>query len=205
MNSVPNREAYLLLTTIMQRVGMRRGIFLARLAELGYEISDDAFTNWGRAGRAFPRNWTLLCAMVDVLRQSPHTARCTAAEALSFLSLVELPFTEIPAVASLFPAAEFHAALQYYLPARLGEPREPKAGYSSVRNTMGDQGMAQGGASTKCVGCPDLEAEVPLRNGQADGAGGRQARQSQVGAQIRYDKDRPDGHSEIAGCGGESG
>lgn len=87
MKSVPNRDAYLLLTKLMQRVGMRRGEFLARLAELGYEISDDTFTNWGRAGRAFPRDWTLLRAIVDVLRQSPLTARCTAAEALYFLVL----------------------------------------------------------------------------------------------------------------------
>jgi hypothetical protein len=120
-----NREAYLLLTAIIQRIPLRRVEFLARLAARGHMVNDAALTNWGRAGRAFPRDWVLLRDIVAVLCDGPPATRCTAEEALRFLSLVELPFSELAAVAWHFPSHEFHTALQPYLPdclvARLNE------------------------------------------------------------------------------------
>jgi hypothetical protein len=132
MSHAANREAYLLLTTLIQRAGLRRADFLGRLIELGYEASDDALTNWGRTGRAFPRDWGLLRALVAVVSEGEPTTRCRAEEALRFLSLVELPFSELAAVANMFPPAEFHLALEPYLPSYLATrllSRTRAAGY----------------------------------------------------------------------------
>ena len=60
----PNQAAHLLLTHLIERVGLNRRSFLERLADLGYAFSDDDFTNWGRGGRSFPRNWSALRAMI---------------------------------------------------------------------------------------------------------------------------------------------
>ena len=118
-NGTPNHEAHLLLGSMINRAGLRKAEFLASLAELGYCVSDDTFTNWGRRGRAFPRDWALLRAMLHILR-GPHLAqRCSAADALRFCHLTELPFSELDAVAQLFSAEEFEEALLPYLPASL--------------------------------------------------------------------------------------
>ncbi len=111
-----NREAYLLLGMLIDRTGMRRAGFLARLAELGYEVSDDALTNWGRPGRSFPRDWPLLRALLAVVSDPSLERRCTVAEGLRFLALTELPFTELGSLANIFPVDELVAALMCYLP-----------------------------------------------------------------------------------------
>ena len=95
---------------------MRRTGLLARLADLGYHISDDSFTNWGRPGRAFPRDWSLLRALIAVVSDRQLPGRCTAAEGLRFFTLTELPFAELRALAALFPAEELSEALRGYLP-----------------------------------------------------------------------------------------
>lgn len=76
--------------------------------------------------------------MVDVLRRSRHMAHCTATEALYFLRLVELPFTDLTAVAGLFPVSEFYAALQPYLPASPGSLLEQEVGVSCFCNSHND-------------------------------------------------------------------
>jgi len=111
-----NREAYLLLGMLVERVGMRRAEFLARLAGRGYEVSDTTFANWGRPGRAFPRDWPLLQAMISILSDPTDAHRCTAAEALRFLVLTEMPFAELGALAGLFPSDELGKALANYIP-----------------------------------------------------------------------------------------
>src|SRR5215212_1830514 len=118
MKPTPNQEAHLLLTRLIERVGLNRRSFLERLADLGYAFSDDDFVNWGRAGRTFPHDWAALRAMMQVLTrdQSPNR-RCTAGEALQLLALVRMPFAELHAAAALFSAAEFTAALTAYIPA----------------------------------------------------------------------------------------
>jgi hypothetical protein len=112
-----NQEAHLLLTRLIDRVGLNRRGFLDRLADLGFACSDDDFKNWSRAGRAFPRDWQALRAMIQVVTQEqPAQRRCTAAEALRFLSLVGMPFAELQPIAELFSPDEFSTALSAYLP-----------------------------------------------------------------------------------------
>lgn len=123
-NGTPNHEAHLLLGSLISRAGLRKAEFLASLAELGYCVSDDTFTNWGRRGRAFPRDWALLRAMLHVLRGSRLAQQCSAADALRFCQLTELPFSELRAIAGLFPAEEFEEALLPYLPANLSRRLE---------------------------------------------------------------------------------
>jgi hypothetical protein len=114
----PNQEAQLLLTRLIDRVGLNRRSFLARLAELGYLFSDYDLVNWGRAGRSFPNDWPALRAMIQVVTEGqPATRRCTAAEALRFFGLVGMPFPELRSSAALFPADEFSSALAPYMPA----------------------------------------------------------------------------------------
>lgn len=117
----PNHEAYLLLRVVVERVGMWKSEFLARLAELGYSISDDTFTNWGRPGRAFPRDWPMLRAMVCIISDPTLRQRCTAPEALRFFRLTGLPFSELQSLEQLFPTDEFTRALIPYLPESLIE------------------------------------------------------------------------------------
>jgi hypothetical protein len=117
----PNHEAYLLLGGLIDRAGLRKYEFLARLADLGYCISDDTFTNWGRLGRTFPRDWSLLRAMLRILSEPGLDQRCSASEALRFCYLTGLPFSELQALAQLFPAGEFELALIPYLPESLVE------------------------------------------------------------------------------------
>jgi hypothetical protein len=105
----------------MDRGGLRKAEFLARLADRGYCVGDDTFTNWGRPGRTFPRNWPLLQAMLEILSDPALEQRCTAAEALRFCALTGLPFAELHALAQLFPGEEFMQALLPYLPAHLAE------------------------------------------------------------------------------------
>ena len=103
-------------------MGLNWRSFLERLADLGYAFSDDDFVNWGRAGRTFPRDWAALHAIVQVLtRDQPPSRRCTAGEALQVLALVGMPFAELHALAALFSAAEFSAALTTYIPTIPGE------------------------------------------------------------------------------------
>jgi hypothetical protein len=118
----PNQEAHLLLTRLIERVGLNRRSFLERLADLGHAFSDDDFVNWGRAGRTFPRDWAALHAIVQVLtRDQPPSRRCSANEALQLLALVGMPFAELHRLAALFSAAEFSAALTTYIPTIPGE------------------------------------------------------------------------------------
>lgn len=96
---------------------MSKATFLARLADLGFIYSDDDFTNWARSGRLFARrNWSAVCAMIQIVANPTVQGCCTAAEALGFLALVELPFTQLHLIAPLFPSDEFAAALLTYLP-----------------------------------------------------------------------------------------
>jgi hypothetical protein len=119
--STPNAncEAHLQLGMLMERAGIRKTELLARLWELGYEVSDDTFTNWGRKGRAFPRDWLLLRSLIGILSQPYLPRRCTAAEALQFFALTGLPICELEIVAALFPLEEFNQALVSYLPTGL--------------------------------------------------------------------------------------
>jgi len=124
----PNQEAHLLLTHLIDRVGLNRRNFLARLADLGHLFSDYDLANWGRAGRSFPNDWAALRAMIQVLTEGqPATRRCTAAEALQFFGLVGMPFPELRSSAALFPADEFSSALAAYIPAAFPEA-QPEAG-----------------------------------------------------------------------------
>lgn len=63
----PHQEAYLLLSRLIDRVGLSKRSFLERLADLGFAFSDDDFRNWGRLGRTFPRDWAALRAMIYVV------------------------------------------------------------------------------------------------------------------------------------------
>jgi hypothetical protein len=118
MQTTPNQEAHLLLTRLIDRVGLNRRSFLARLADLGYAFSDYDLVNWGRAGRSFPTNWPALRAMIQLLTENqPASRRCTATEALQFFGLVGMPFPELRSSAALFPADEFSQALVAYIPA----------------------------------------------------------------------------------------
>jgi hypothetical protein len=121
MHPSANREAYLLLTTIVQRIGLRRSEFLALLAERGHMISDDAFTNWGRAGRTFPRDWVLLQAIIAIISDRQRLRPCSAAEALQLLALLDFPFAHLPQLAPLFPPHDLYTALLPYLPPSLSE------------------------------------------------------------------------------------
>jgi predicted ATPase len=113
----PNQAAHQVLTYLIERVGLSRRRFLDRLADLGYAFSDDDFANWGRPGRSFPRDWSALRAMLQVVtHDQPRQRRCTAAEALHFLSLIGMPFPELHTIAPMFTAADFTAALATYLP-----------------------------------------------------------------------------------------
>jgi hypothetical protein len=62
MKPAPNQEAHLLLTQLIERVGLNRRSFLARMADLGHLFSDYDLVNWGRAGRSFPNDWPALRA-----------------------------------------------------------------------------------------------------------------------------------------------
>jgi hypothetical protein len=136
----PNQEAHLLLTHLIDRVGLNRRSFLARLADLGYVFSDYDLVNWGRAGRSFPNDWAALRAMIQVVTEGqPATRRCTAAEALRFFGLVEMPFPELRTSAALFPVNEFSSALAAYMPAAL--PEEQLAAGGEI--AAGDIGRAQ--------------------------------------------------------------
>ena len=140
-----NREAYLLLGMLIERTGMRRLDFLARLADLGYEVSDNALTNWGRPGRAFPRDWSLLRALIVVVSDSRLVRRCTAAEGLRFFALIELPFVELDSLTSIFPIDELGPALLAYLPVPVvGQSLEVGASSPSVRTTLVDHGKRSG-------------------------------------------------------------
>lgn len=86
-----NCEAHLLIGMLMERTGIRRATLLTQLVELGYEVSDDTFANWGRRGRAFPRDWPLLRAIIGILSQRHLPQPCTAYEALRFFALTGLP------------------------------------------------------------------------------------------------------------------
>jgi len=134
-----SREAYLLLGMLIERTGMRRTAFLAGLAELGYEVGDDAFTNWGRPERAFPRDWALLRALIVVLRDPNLDRRCTVVEALRFFALTELPFAELSALTELFPADELGPALVAYLPIPVvSQSLEVGASAQSLEAALGD-------------------------------------------------------------------
>jgi hypothetical protein len=114
-----NCQAYLLLGKILDRMGLRKRELLAELAELGHLINDDTFTNWGRPGRSFPRDWVLIRDLLSIISKSEQKERCTAYEALKFCALVQLPFTELNGIASLFPTDEFISALAQYLSSEL--------------------------------------------------------------------------------------
>lgn len=120
-NSTPNQEAHLLLSGLIERAGLRKAEFLARLAESGHCVGDHTFTNWGRPGRAFPRDWALLLAMLRVLSAPRLARRCSADEALRFCHLTGLPFSELHALAQLFSSEEFVEALMPYLPVSLSQ------------------------------------------------------------------------------------
>lgn len=115
----PNQTAHLLLNTLITRVELRKTEFLDQLAALGHPISDDTFTNWGRSGRAFPRDWALLRAMLRIVSNPHLRGHCTPDEALRFCALVGMPFAELPALAALFPPDGFDQALLPYLPRSL--------------------------------------------------------------------------------------
>jgi hypothetical protein len=118
MQMAPNQEAHLLLTRLIDRMGLNRRSFLARLADLGYLFSDYDLVNWGRAGRSFPNDWPAVRAMIQVVTEGqPAGRRCTAAEAIQFFGLVGMPFPELRSSAALFPADEFSRALVAYIPA----------------------------------------------------------------------------------------
>ena len=112
-----NQAAHRLLTQLIERCGLSRRDFLNQLADLGHPFSDDDFANWGRPGRSFPRSPDTLRAIVHVLAQRPPPhPRCTAPEALQFLELTGMPFSELHAIVALFPPEDFRAALATYLP-----------------------------------------------------------------------------------------
>lgn len=116
--TTPNQAAFQLLLQFIDRAGLTKRSFLERLADQGYSFSDDDLANWGRAGRAFPRDWSMVRALVRAVTQDvPQQRRCTAPEALRFLELVNMPFAELQAIAALFPEDEFNRALAPYLPA----------------------------------------------------------------------------------------
>lgn len=115
----PNQAAYHLLNTLIARVELRKTEFLDQLAALGYSISDDTFTNWGRPGRTFPRDWALLRTMLRIVSNPQLRGHCTPGEALHFCALVGMPFAELPALAALFPPEAFDQALLPYLPRSL--------------------------------------------------------------------------------------
>jgi hypothetical protein len=100
--------------------------------DLGHCVSDHTFTNWGRPGRAFPRDWPLLRAMLRVLSDPRLDQRCSASEALYFCHLTGLPFSELEALAQLYPLEEFAQALLPYLPTSLAEHMAGRAQMLSV-------------------------------------------------------------------------
>ena len=142
--SAANQEAHLLLTHLIERVGLNRRSFLARLADLGHLFSDYDLANWGRAGRSFPNDWAALRAMIQVVTEGqPATRRCTAAEALRFFGLVGMPFPELRSSAALFPADEFSSALAAYMPAAFPEV-QPAAGGEVAAGGIGQAQQMEG-------------------------------------------------------------
>lgn len=138
-----NQEAHLLLTQLIERVGLSRRSFLGRLAELGYIFGDYDLVNWGRPGRSFPNDWAALRAMIQVVAQDrPVGRRCTAAEALRFFGLVGMPFPELRASAALFPPEEFAGALAAYIPAAFAEPTESAGRAPPIQGTAAPAGQA---------------------------------------------------------------
>jgi hypothetical protein len=132
-----NQEAHLLLTHLIDRMGLNRRSFLGRLADLGYLFSDYDLVNWGRTGRSFPNDWAALRAMIEVVTEGqPPTRRCTAAEALQFFGLVGMPFPELRSSATLFPADEFNSALAAYIPTAFPEG-QPAAGGTVAAGDIG--------------------------------------------------------------------
>jgi hypothetical protein len=159
--------AHLLLTHLIDRVGLNRRSFLARLADLGHLFSDYDLVNWGRSGRSFPNDWPALRAMIQVVTEGqPHSRRCTAAEALQFFGLVGMPFPELQSSAALFPADEFNKALSAYIPAAAtGAPPDAvgadAAGGAGPARQLESHAITQGlSALIELMRAPDVHAAV---------------------------------------------
>jgi predicted ATPase/Tfp pilus assembly protein PilF len=167
----PNQEAYLLLLQLLDRVGLSKRGFLELLADLGYVYTEDSLVSWGRPGRSFPRDWPALRAMIRVLteHQPPHR-RCTAVEALRFLSLVSLPFDELQPLADFFAPEELSAGLSSYL--QLPMPRMQASGVPSgdeQGRQPGDHGVGReaalvggNGVAADRTGCAAESARLGL-------------------------------------------
>jgi hypothetical protein len=167
MKPAPNQAAHLLLTHLIERVGLNRRSFLARLADLGYLFSDYDLVNWGRSGRSFPNDWPALRAMIQIVTEGqPASRRCTAAEALQFFGLVGMPFPELQSSVALFPADEFSKALLAYIPVVVaGAPPEAAgaviAGGTGQAQQIESQAITQGlSALIELMRAPDVHAAV---------------------------------------------
>jgi len=108
-----NQAAYAMLLGLIDRTGLSRRGFLARLADVDerFSYSEAALTNWGRPGRAFPRHPGLLRAIVQVLVEQPARYRCRADEAVRLGVQAALPLSEIETLGDLFPREALKAAL----------------------------------------------------------------------------------------------
>jgi hypothetical protein len=167
MKPAPNQAAHLLLTHLIERVGLNRRSFLARLADLGYLFSDYDLVNWGRSGRSFPNDWPALRAMIQIVTEGqPASRRCTAAEALQFFGLVGMPFPELQSSAALFHADEFSKALSAYMPV-VGAGASPEVAGAVVAGGTGQAGQIESHVITQGLSAlielmraPDVHAAV---------------------------------------------
>lgn len=148
----PNQAAHLILTTVLQRVGMGRKDFLDALSIYGYVYSESDFANWNRPRRYFPRDPQVQWAMLRVLVEGlPVVKRCTPTEALRFLSLIGYPFSELGALVTLFDSVELVQALTPYLPGTI-EPNTRDEALNSLRKAY--QTLSQ-------IDVPDLPPPGP--------------------------------------------
>lgn len=116
-DTTSNQAAYAMLLGLIDRTGLSRRGFLARLADVDerFSYSEAALTNWGRPGRAFPRHPGLLRAIVRVLVEQPTRYRCRADEAVRLGVQAALPLGEIEALGDLFPHETLRDALADHL------------------------------------------------------------------------------------------
>lgn len=110
-----HEEAYNRLMQLIEKVGLTKRGFAARLEDHGFSYSVASIGNW--LHRGIPHKPGLLQALVQVLVESSSArCRCTADDALQFLAPARFAFADLPILAPLFSPDEFRAALFNHMP-----------------------------------------------------------------------------------------
>lgn len=121
-----NQRAFGMMMAQVKRFGWTVKRFQEELEQHSLFYSRDGINNWGKRGRAFPKNPELISAIITILTSDPKR-RWTAAHCIDFALAAGQPVEFLGQLATqpFVPTAEYQAALSQHLTARFGAAAQP--------------------------------------------------------------------------------